>query len=107
MAVLGRFGYNKSSAPTHRLLRKVYRWLPRRKDIARVADKAFAITGCSQPEWGAQAARISSCASHVLGVLAAGAARRRRRAACGGVWELCVFWNLAEIAAPKCRRATF
>jgi len=39
-----------------------------------------------------------------LGVLAAGAARRRRRAACGGFWELCAFWSLAKTAAPKCSR---
>ena len=56
--------YNKCPSPAYRLLREVFLWLPRRKKIARAADQAFATTGCSEPEWGQQAARIFSAAGY-------------------------------------------
>ena len=47
--------YNKTSASAYRLLRAVYRWLPRRKKAAALSGEAFVTTGCNQPQWGKQA----------------------------------------------------
>eukprot|EP00966_Prymnesium_polylepis_P336918 7391810-Prymnesium_polylepis.1 len=60
--------YNKSSAPLYKLLRKVARWLPRRKKVARMASEAFVAQGCSQLAWGKQAFRIFKAVDYDPGV---------------------------------------